>query len=163
MLTCTDHSDGRLYINPLVCVDTRVDEDETVKVGLLYSTQRILDGVIILQQGGGVLGKRQTHAHKNSSERSSWNLQVFKLTLRCWHYRQWSRHLVKQIGGVDLPACSLCLCTFLGYCRSAQRSRVLHELLYTATQERKRSECIGDLVLDNKGLHPLFTRHCDCS
>lgn len=71
MLTCTDHSDGRFYINPLVCVDTRVDEDETVKVGLLYSTQRILDGVIILQQGRGVLGKRQTHAHKNSSEKSS--------------------------------------------------------------------------------------------
>lgn len=35
----------------------------------------------------------------------------------------------------DSPACSLCLYTFQGYCRSAQRSLVLHELLYTAKQE----------------------------
>lgn len=36
---------------------------------------------------------------------------------------------------VDSPAYSLCLYTFRGYCRSARRSPVLHELLYTGTQE----------------------------
>lgn len=52
MLTCTNHGDGRLYVNPLVCINARVDKDKTVKVGLLYSTQRILNGVVILRKSG---------------------------------------------------------------------------------------------------------------
>lgn len=27
MLTCTNHGDGGLYINPLICIDARVDKD----------------------------------------------------------------------------------------------------------------------------------------
>lgn len=49
VLTCANHGDGRLYVNPLVCVDTRVDEDEAVEVGFLHSAQSVFDGVIVLQ------------------------------------------------------------------------------------------------------------------
>lgn len=47
-LTCTDHGDGGLDVDPLVCVDARVDEDQAVKVGLLDPPQSILDGVVVL-------------------------------------------------------------------------------------------------------------------
>lgn len=50
MLTCADHGDGRLYVNPLVCVDAGVDEDEAIEVGFLHSAQSIFDGVIVLQR-----------------------------------------------------------------------------------------------------------------
>lgn len=49
VLTCANHGDGRFYVNPLVCVDAGVDEDEAVEVGFLHSAQSIFDGVIVLQ------------------------------------------------------------------------------------------------------------------
>ena len=52
MHTCSDHGYGGLDVDPLVCVDAGVDEDEAIKVGLLDSTQRILNGVVILQANG---------------------------------------------------------------------------------------------------------------
>lgn len=50
--TCSYHSYGRLDVDPLVCVDAWVHEDEAIKMGLLDSTQRILNGVVILQAEG---------------------------------------------------------------------------------------------------------------
>ena len=49
VLTCSDHGDGGLDVDPLVCVDARVDKDQPVKVGLLHSAQRVLDGVVVLR------------------------------------------------------------------------------------------------------------------
>lgn len=49
VLTCANHGDGRFYVNPLVCVDAGVDEDEAVEVGFLHSAQSIFNGVIVLQ------------------------------------------------------------------------------------------------------------------
>lgn len=49
-LTSSDHCDGRLDVDPLVRVDSRVDEDQAVKVRLLASSQRVLDGVVILEE-----------------------------------------------------------------------------------------------------------------
>lgn len=76
VLTCADHGDGRFYINPLVCVDAGVDEDEAVEVGLLHSAQSVLDGVIVLQ--------RQTDAQAESfireeHKRREKHVQVFTL------------------------------------------------------------------------------------
>lgn len=48
MLTGTNHGDGGLYINPLISIDARMNEDEAVEVGFLNATQCILNGVIIL-------------------------------------------------------------------------------------------------------------------
>lgn len=49
-LTSSDHCDGRLDVDPLICVDSRVDEDQAVKVRLLTTSQRVLDGVVILEK-----------------------------------------------------------------------------------------------------------------
>ena len=47
--TCANHGDGGLDVYPLVRVDTRVDKDKPVKVGLLHAAQRVLDGVVVLE------------------------------------------------------------------------------------------------------------------
>jgi len=52
ILTCANHGDGGLYINPLICIDARMNKNKTIEVGLLYPTQSIFDGVIILQEKG---------------------------------------------------------------------------------------------------------------
>lgn len=114
VLTCADHGDGRFYVNPLVCVDAGVDEDEAVEMGFLHSAQSVFDGVVVLQ--------RRTATRTDASGKS----------------RETCRFFCQDSGAgalVDSPACSLCLYTCRGYCRSAQRSLVLHELLYTAKQE----------------------------
>lgn len=49
-MTCSDHRDGRLYVDPLICVDARVNKYQAVEVRLLTSSERILDGVVILEQ-----------------------------------------------------------------------------------------------------------------
>lgn len=48
--TGSNHCDRRLDVDPLVCVNTRVDEYQAIKVRLLTSSQSILDGVIVLEK-----------------------------------------------------------------------------------------------------------------
>ena len=47
--TGSDHGDGRLDVDPLVCVDTGVDEDEAVKVAFLDTAKSVFDGVVVLR------------------------------------------------------------------------------------------------------------------
>ena len=47
--TGANHGDGRLYVDPLVRVDTGVDEDEAVEVALLHASQGVFDGVVVLR------------------------------------------------------------------------------------------------------------------
>ena len=140
MLTCANHGDGGLYINPLVRIDARVDEYKTVKVGLLYSTQCILDGVIILQEEGTNTFRQNTHAHNSSDGSWGENKQVFTLAVLCINVSAMASEINPEgfLFGYDLPACSLCLCICRGYCRNAPQSRVLREHLYTATQKTHR-------------------------
>lgn len=46
--TSSYHCDGRLYVDPFICVDARVDKYQAVKVRLLTPTKCILNGVIVL-------------------------------------------------------------------------------------------------------------------
>lgn len=48
--TSSDHRDGRLDVDPLICVNTRVHEYQAVKVRLLTPTQSVLDGVVVLKK-----------------------------------------------------------------------------------------------------------------
>lgn len=63
-LTGSDHRDGRLDVDPLIGVDPRVDKDQAVEVRLLTSSQRVLDGVVVLgkvspeHREGSFKGKR---------------------------------------------------------------------------------------------------------
>lgn len=59
--TSSDHCDGRLDVNPFICVNTRVDKYQAVKVRLLTPSECILNGVIVLEKtsqvrsmGGGL-------------------------------------------------------------------------------------------------------------
>lgn len=47
--TGSNHGDGRLNVDPLVRVDTGVDEDEAVEVALLDAAESIFDGVVVLR------------------------------------------------------------------------------------------------------------------
>lgn len=47
--TGSNHRDGRLDVDPFICVNTRVDEYEAVKVRLLTASQGVLDGVVVLE------------------------------------------------------------------------------------------------------------------
>lgn len=48
--TSSDHCDRRLDVDPFVCVNTRVDEYQAVKVRLLAPSESILNGVIVLEK-----------------------------------------------------------------------------------------------------------------
>ncbi len=48
-LTSSDHCDGRLDVDPFICVNTGVDEYQAVKVRLLTPSESILNGVIVLE------------------------------------------------------------------------------------------------------------------
>lgn len=48
--TSSDHCDRRLDVDPFICVNTRVNEYQAVKVRLLAPSESILNGVIILEK-----------------------------------------------------------------------------------------------------------------
>ncbi len=48
--TSSDHCDRRLDVDPFICVNTRVDEYQAVKVRLLTPSESILDGVVVLEK-----------------------------------------------------------------------------------------------------------------
>lgn len=50
-LTSPDHCDRRLDVDPFVCVNTRVDKYQAVKVRLLTPSKSIFNGVIVLGEG----------------------------------------------------------------------------------------------------------------
>lgn len=77
LLTCANHGDGGLYINPLICIDARVNKDEAIEVGFLYPTQCILNGVIILE-GEETLSGKEFKFKIRLQEQAEQMLNLFK-------------------------------------------------------------------------------------
>lgn len=48
--TSSNHCDRRLDVDPFICVNTRVDEYQAVKVRLLTPSESIFNGVIVLEK-----------------------------------------------------------------------------------------------------------------
>lgn len=51
--TSSYHCNRRLNVDPLICVDTRVDKYQAVKVRLLTPAECILNGVVVLDGTSG--------------------------------------------------------------------------------------------------------------
>lgn len=95
-LTSSDHCDGRLNVDPLIRVDARVDKDQAVKVWLLTSSQRVLDGVVILKEIPEDYREESIKKKKRTKKNS--------------------------LQSHDLQTCYLSLCIWQDYCRSVPQS-----------------------------------------
>lgn len=94
MLTSSDHCDGRLDVNPLICVDARVDKDQAIEVWLLTSSQCVFNGVVILK-------KIPVDHHEESIKK---------------------KQDKNSLQSHDLQTCYLSLCIWQDYCRSVPQS-----------------------------------------
>lgn len=54
MRTSSNHCDRRLDVNPFICVNTRVDKYQAIKVRLLTPSKCIFNGVIVLEKASQV-------------------------------------------------------------------------------------------------------------